>query len=222
MDRAGRGGRGDRRGVAGVGPLLTDLLAFLQDLPPGLLYTLIGVLAALENVFPVVPADSAVALGAFLAGRGTLHAGVVFGLTWSANVAGGAAVYWLARRYGRAFFTRPAGRRLLPAPVLAHIEAQYRRHGAYGIFLSRLLPVWRAVVPPFAGLAGLSAPRALVPLALASGVWYGALTLSVAALGTNLDAVVSLLSRLNRVLGVVALGALIFLGVLVARRLKRP
>ena len=222
MDRAGRGGRGDRRGVAGVGPLLTDLLAFLQDLPPGLLYTLIGVLAALENVFPVVPADSAVALGAFLAGRGTLHAGVVFGLTWSANVAGGAAVYWLARRYGRAFFTRPAGRRLLPAPVLAHIEAQYRRHGAYGIFLSRPLPVWRAVVPPFAGLAGLSAPRALVPLALASGVWYGALTLSVAALGTNLDAVVSLLSRLNRVLGVVALGALIFLGVLVARRLKRP
>ena len=175
------------------------------------MYTLIGVLAALENVFPVVPADSTVALGAFLAGRGTLHAGVVFGLTWSANVAGGAAVYWLARRYGRAFFTRPAGRRLLPAPVLA-----------YGIFLSRLLPVWRAVVPPFAGLAGLSAPRALVPLALASGVWYGALTLSVAALGTNLDAVVSLLSRLNRVLGVVALGALIFLGVLVARRLKRP
>ncbi len=186
------------------------------------MYTLIGVLAALENVFPVVPADSTVALGAFLAGRGTLHAGVVFGLTWSANVAGGAAVYWLARRYGRAFFTRPAGRRLLPAPVLAHIEAQYRRHGAYGIFLSRLLPVWRAVVPPFAGLAGLSAPQALVPLALASGVWYGALTLSVAALGTNLDAVVSLLSRLNRVLGVVALGALIFLGVLVARRLKRP
>ena len=176
----------------------------------------------MENVFPVVPADSTVALGAFLAGRGTLHAGVVFALTWSANVAGSAAVYWLARRYGRDFFRRPAGRRLLPAPVLAHIETQYQRHGTYGIFLSRLLPVWRAVVPPFAGLAGLSAPRALVPLALASGLWYGALTLSVAALGTNLDAVVSLLSHVNRVLGVAALGALIFVSVLVARRLKRP
>jgi membrane protein DedA with SNARE-associated domain len=183
------------------------------------------VLAALENVFPLVPADSTVALGAFLAGRGTLHAGVVFGVTWSANVAGGAAVYWLARRFGRDFFTRPAGRRLLPAPVLAHIEAQYRRHGAYGIFVSRLLPVWRAVVPPFAGIAGVSAARALVPVALASGLWYGALTLAVAALGTNFDAVVSLLSQVNRVLGVVALGALIFLsvflGVRIARRLKR-
>jgi membrane protein DedA with SNARE-associated domain len=180
----------------------------------------IGVLAALENIFPLVPADSTVALGAFLAGRGTLHAGVVFGLTWSANVAGGAAVYWVARRYGRDFFARPTGRRLLPAPVLAQIEAQYRRHGSYGIFLSRLLPVWRAVVPPFAGLAGLSAPRALVPLALASGLWYGALTLSVTALGTNFDAVVSLLAHVNRVLGALALGALIFVGVRVARRLK--
>jgi membrane protein DedA with SNARE-associated domain len=76
------------------------------------------------------------------------------------------------------------------------------------------------VVPPFAGLTGLSAPRALVPLALASGLWYGALTLSVTALGTNLDAVVSLLSHVNRLLGVLALGALIFVGVLIARRLK--
>ena len=177
-------------------------------------------LAALENVFPFVPADSTVAVGAFLAGRGTLHAGVVFGVTWGCNVAGGVAVYWLARRYGRDFVTRPAGRRLLRPPVLAQIEAQYRRHGAYGIFLSRLLPVWRAVVAPFARLAGLSAPRALVPLALASGLWYGALTLAVAAVGTNFDAVVSLVSRVNRVLGVVALGALIFVGVRIARRLK--
>src|SRR5207302_11377500 len=123
-------------------PGLTDLLALLQDVPPGLLYTLIGVVAALANVFPLVPADTTVALGAFLAGRGTLHAGVVFGLPWSANVAGAAVVYGLAQRFGRDFFTRPTGRRLLPAPVLAHIEAQYRRHGAVGIFVSRLLPIW--------------------------------------------------------------------------------
>ena len=182
---------------------------------------MIGVLAALENVFPVVPADSTVALGAFLAGRGTLHAGVVFGLTWSANVAGGAAVYWLARRYGRDFFKRRAGRRLLPASVLAHIEAQYRRHGAYGIFLSRLLPVWRAVVPAFAGVAGLSAPRALVPLALASGVWYGMLTYGVATLGTNLDAVLGWLARVNAVLAGAGVVGLMALATWTWRRLKR-
>ncbi len=146
---------------------------------------------------------------------------MVFGVTWTANVASASAVYWLARRYGRDFFKGPTGRRLLSPQVLAHIEAQYQRHGTYGIFVSRLLPVWRAVVPPFAGIAGLSAPRALIPLALASALWYGLLTAFVSTLGTNLDAVLAWLAHLNGVLGAAALGVLILLAVWIVRRLKR-
>lgn len=131
-----------------------------------------------------------------------------------------AAVYWLARRYGPAFFRGPVGRKLIPGTVLAHLEAQYHRHGTYGIFISRLLPVWRAVVPPFAGIAGLSAPRALIPLALASALWYGALTFLVSTLGTNLDAVVTAVGRVNRILGVIAAAAIIFAVLWVRRRLK--
>ncbi|HKW40161.1 MAG TPA: DedA family protein [Gemmatimonadales bacterium] len=178
-------------------------------------------LAALENIVPPVPADTAVALGAFLAGRGTLDPLAVFGLTWAGNVGAAAAVYALGRRYGREFFQGRIGRKLLPESVLAHIESQYHRHGAYGIFLSRLLPVWRAVVPPFAGIAGLSAPRTLIPIALASGLWYGALICFVMRLGTNLDAALALLARVNRMLGAVAVALCILLGVWIVRRLKR-
>jgi membrane protein DedA with SNARE-associated domain len=162
-----------------------------------------------------------VALGALLAGRGVLDAWTVFAVTWGANFTSASAVYWLARRYGAPFIRGRTGRRLLPESVLEHLEAEYRRHGAYGIFLSRLLPVWRAVVPPFAGVAGLSAPQALIPLALASALWYGALTFCVATLGTNLDAVVKALGRVNGVLGAVAVLALIFGVLFVRRRLKR-
>lgn len=145
----------------------------------------------------------------------------MFGVTWGANTGAAAAVYWLARRYGRAFFEGPIGRKLLSEAVLAHLEQQYQRHGTYGIFISRLLPVWRAVVPPFAGIAGLSAPRALIPLALASALWYGALTFFVATLGTRLDVVLTAVGRVNRVLGVVALSVVIFAVWWVRRRLKR-
>ncbi len=168
-----------------------------------------------------MPADTAVALGALLAGRGTLNGWAVFGVTWVANVASAGTVYWLARRYGREFFRGRIGRKLLPEPVLAHIAAQYHRHGEYGIFLSRLLPVWRAVVPPFAGIAGLPTARALIPLALASALWYGALIWFVVRLGTNLDTILAAFARVNRGLGVVALGVAIFLAVWVVRRLKR-
>jgi len=181
----------------------------------------VAAFAAAENVFPPIPADTAVALAALLAGRGTLNAWTVFALTWSANVLSGAAVYALARRHGRFVFRGILGEKLFSDVTIAHIERQYQRHGTYGIFLSRLLPVWRGVVMPFAGIARVSAPRALVPLALASGLYYGALTFFVARLGTNLEQVLGTLGRVNRVLGVVAAVLLVTGGVLIVRRLKR-
>ena len=151
-----------------------------------------------------MPADTAVALGAFLAGRGVVNAWVVFALTWGANVISAAGVYALARRYGRAVFHGRLGARLLSAETLDHIAAAYHRHGEWGIFVSRLLPVWRAVVCPFAGMAGLSAPRALVPIALASGVYYGALVWSVSRLGGNVEQVVAFVRHVNTTLAVFA------------------
>src|SRR2546427_5193929 len=200
---------------------MSSLLQVLESLPSGPLYALTAALAAVENVSPPVPADTAVALGAFLAGRGVLNPWGVFLLTWGANVGGAAAVYALGRRYGRAIFAGRLGRKLLSPETLDHIARQYERHGTVGIFLSRLLPVWRAGVPPFAGIAGVPAARALIPVALASGLWYGALTYLVATLGTNFDSVARTLGRVNRVLGIVAVALLILAALWIWRRLKR-
>jgi membrane protein DedA with SNARE-associated domain len=201
---------------------LSDLLRIIEGLPPGPLYAAITVLAAVENFFPPVPADTAVALGAFLAGRGVMHAGLVFGLTWGANVLSAAGVYFLARRYGRAVFTGRMGARLLSAAMLERIATQYHRHGTWGIFVSRLLPVWRAVVCPFAGIAGLSAPRVLIPIALASAAYYGLLVWFVARLGGNFEQVVTFVRHLNVTLGVLAGIAALVVGWLVWRRRRTP
>src|SRR5256714_795648 len=123
------------------------------------------VFAAVENIFPPVPADTVVALGALLAGRGTLDPWAVFGLTWTANVGSGAAVYFASHRFGRPFFQGTLGRRLLSEHAMGHIEREYRRHGTYGIFLSRLLPVWRGRGVPASRVGGAPPVRALVPLA---------------------------------------------------------
>jgi membrane protein DedA with SNARE-associated domain len=199
---------------------VTDLVALLESLPPGPLYALITALAAVENIFPPVPADTAVALGAFLAGRGVMNPWLVFLLTWSANVGSGAAVYGLARRHGRELFRGVLGQRLFSDAVVARIEEQYRRHGVFAIFVSRLLPVWRGVVMPFAGIARVPAARAIVPLALASGVYYGVLTLFVTTLGTNVEQILRVMHGLNVVLGIVAAAVAVGIALLVVRRLK--
>ncbi len=188
---------------------MSHLLETLQALPPTPLYLVIGLLAAIENIFPPVPADTAVALGAFLAGRGVLDPWAVFGITWVGNVGSAALVYTVGRRYGRAFFTGRLGRRLLSERALQHIEEAYAKHGSYGILVSRLLPVWRAVVPPFAGVVGVPAGRALGSMALASAAYYGALTYLVFKLGTNLELVTHAVARVNLILGIVAVGLIV-------------
>ncbi len=152
-----------------------------------------------------------------------MNAWLVFGLTWAANVGSGAAVYALARRHGAVVSRGFLGRHIFTPNTVAHIEEQYRRHGAYGIFFSRLLPVWRGVVMPFAGIARVSAGRALIPLALASGVYYGALTYLVSKLGTNLEDVVRVVQRVNTVLAVVASVLILVIALwIIRRRRARP
>jgi membrane protein DedA with SNARE-associated domain len=200
---------------------VSDFVQFLESLSPSLVYVLITAFAAVENVFPPVPADMAIALGAFLAGRGRVSPWGVFWLVWVANVASGAAVYALARRYGRSLFRGILGEKLFSEATVAHIERVYERHGSYGIFLARLLPVWRSVVMPFAGIAHISAPRALIPLAVASGIYYGTLTAFVSTLGTNWHVVSRVLGRVNAVLAVMAAIPVVIFAVWAVRRLKR-
>jgi membrane protein DedA with SNARE-associated domain len=185
--------------------LLEELLQQLPSLPPAVVYTIIGVLASVENVFPPVPADTAVALGAFLSTTGVVSAWSVFAVTWVANVGSGAGVYVAARTLGRKFFSGRLGRRLLNPKHLRKLERLYDRYGAWGIFLSRFVPGARAVIPLFAGIAGLKSFRALVPMAVASGIWYGVLTLVAATLLPKLDDVATFIIGLNWV-GLAILG----------------
>ncbi len=169
------------------------------------MYLVLGVLAVVENLVPPVPADAAVLLGAFLSHRGVTHPVGVFGVVWLANTAGALAVYLVARRYGRRLFASPRGRRLVAPEAIAVIEREYLRFGIGGIFLARFLPGIRAVVPPFAGIVNLSPLRAGIPIALASGVWYGGLTVLGSVLGAEWRRIAAILASVNQTLGLAAL-----------------
>jgi membrane protein DedA with SNARE-associated domain/uncharacterized tellurite resistance protein B-like protein len=159
-----------------------------------------------ENVLPPVPSDAAVALGSFLSHRHVTTPLAVFLVTWTSNLLGAAAVYLAARRYGRRLFASPTGRRLLAPRSLAVMEREYLRFGVIGIFISRFLPGIRAVVPPFAGLIGLGAVRTFVPMGIASGIWYGGITLIGAFIGAEWSRITALIAGVNWTLGILALG----------------
>ena len=181
-------------------------------------YGIVALAAIVENFFPPAPADLIVTLAAFLSGRGTTDAIMVFWVTWVANVGGAALVYILARRLGPAFFKSGAGRRLMSPEAVVTVERNYVRFGLAGLIVARLLPGFRSFTAPFAGLMRLGPVRTLVPIGIASALWYGGLTFLGARLGQNWTALESLLHGINRTLGIIAALAAVGVGVWLIRR----
>jgi len=195
-------------------------VAWLLELSPATVYAVIGLTTLVENVFPPTPSDVAVALGGFLSQHGRVSPAWVWLVACTANLGGSVVVYLLARRYGRQFMASRLGRRLLPADAIVALEREYLRFGVAGIFLGRLLPGFRSVVAPFAGLVNLPALTALLPITLATMLWYALLTWAGARLGAEWEAISRFVSQVNRTLGILALLAGIAIVVLVLRRRK--
>ncbi|MEX0690402.1 MAG: DedA family protein [Gemmatimonadales bacterium] len=178
--------------------MVQDFFARLVELPPAAIYGVIALFAAIENIVPLVPADTAIALGAFLTRGGGVTVLGIYAVTIVANVGTAAIVYVLARTAGRRFVQGRVGRRLLAPEALQRIERLYAQHGTWGIFLSRFIPGVRAVVPPFAGLAGLGMWRALLPTAAASALWYGILICLAATFIRHVGDIEAMLVGINR------------------------
>ena len=198
--------------------MLERLLDALASLPLVPTYLVLMALSAVENVFPPVPADTAVALGAFLARRGAVSVVPLAILCWLANVGSAAFTYFVARRHGSSFFREGWGRKIVGPGMLAALDEAYARWGVVGIFLTRFLPGLRAAVTPFAGIAGLGPARALLPAAAASAIWYAFLAYAGFALAANWMAVKAVVGDANRALGSLAAVAAVVIGVWLWRR----
>jgi len=183
---------------------MTEFIVLMNRLPDAALYLLLALGAASENLLPAVPADTFVALGGFLAGAGDLQVRWVFLGTWLFNVGGAIFVYRMSHLHGPAFFERGLGRKLLRPHQFRRMSSFYDRWGTPAIFLSRFLPGVRAVVPLFAGATHQPWSKVLLPIAIASAIWYGGLVRLGLWAGQNLDTLAAVLGSINTTLVVAA------------------
>ena len=194
--------------------MTASLVGWLTNVPLTVLYLLMAAFAAVENVFPPVPADTVVALGSWLAARGQGSAFWAFFATWVGNVAGAGAMYFVGRRHGTAWMHRR-----FPALSDEKNERRLRElHGKYGaasLVLSRFIPGVRAIVPPFAGALRMSPVSTMLALGLASAVWYGLVSYVAFRAGSNWESLMERIASLGRItamgaVAVVALGLLVW------------
>jgi len=173
------------------------LLRWLVAIPDALLYLLIGSAAAIENLVPPFPGDVIVVIGGVIAGAGGADPAILFLVVWLANAGSALFVYAVGRRYGPGFFQGRLGRFLLAPAQVDTLSVAYRRYGLPIIFFSRFLPIFRPIVPVFAGVARLGFWKTAIPILAASAVWYGFLVYLGAFTGQNLQTVLGLLDRIG-------------------------
>src|SRR4051812_9811572 len=217
-----QGGRctGSKCRWRGSSALSGRLLEWLTGLPPLAVYAVLALLSAIENIFPPVPADAAVLLGAVLSRRGVTSPVLLGLLCWAANTVSAIAMYHLGRTRGRDLLQHRWSARLLPAHAQQAFREAWERHGMVGIFVSRLLPGVRATVLPFAGMLHLPAPRVIATAAAASLVWYAGLVAVGVAVGQSFSRAQQVLASANRVLGVAAVVFVALIATWVARRAR--
>ncbi|MBW3569539.1 MAG: DedA family protein [Gemmatimonadetes bacterium] len=192
--------------------LIDRLIAWMEGLPELLIYVVMGAMAGLENIFPPVPADVVALTGGFLAGRGVIDPTLAFLVVWMANVATALLMYGAGRRYGASFFSTRVGRAVLQPGQLQRLASLYDRHGGKVIFFSRYLPGFRAVVPIFAGSSDMGFFRAALPIALASGLWYGFIVYLGATAGRNWEQIRAAVESSGRWLAIVAAALVLIVG----------
>jgi membrane protein DedA with SNARE-associated domain len=159
---AAQGGQSELTGLAG---LITDIIAALG--PIG-----VGVLVALETVFPPIPSELILPLSGYLASRGRMSlAAVVIGATLG-SLAGALALYWAGAALGQKRLRRLAERTpLVEVDDLERAEGWFDRHGGLAVLIGRVIPVVRSLVSVPAGVERMPLWRFVLYTIIGSGVY---------------------------------------------------
>jgi membrane protein DedA with SNARE-associated domain len=183
---------------------MQGVLDWLSALPVVALYAMMFVAAAVENIFPPIPADTIVAFGSFLAARGQGTIIGAFLAVWTGNLAGASIMYAAGRRYGAS----QVEKRLLKdkgAAAEGRLRTLYERYGIGALFLSRFVPGVRAIVPPFAGALKIPFLPALAVMGFASGIWYGLVAWLAFRAGANWDALQATIRQYGTIAALIAI-----------------
>jgi membrane protein DedA with SNARE-associated domain len=200
--------------------LLDSISNWVATIPIGALYALLGLAAFIEGVFPPVPADLVVALGSFLAARRGASLPVTAACIVAGSVGGAMVVYGIVRRFGASWLHA----RLQKAGidnVEKRLEMMYSHYGMTALFVSRFLPVFRAVAPPMAGAMRIPPVRTAAVFVLASAIWYGAIAWIAFRVGDDWLVMQTAVRHFARRVGVVALVAAVLFAIIVFVVIRR-
>ncbi|HEY0217445.1 MAG TPA: DedA family protein [Cellulomonas sp.] len=167
-------------------PELTGLAGWVVSVVDALGPAGVGLLVALENLFPPIPSEVVLPVAGYVAGQGQMSLlWAIVGATVGA-VVGALLLYllgaWLGRERLRRWLERIP---LMEVEDLDRAEAWFARHGGAAVLIGRCVPVVRSLVSIPAGLERMPVGRFLAYTAIGSAVWNSGLVIAGYVLGSQ-------------------------------------
>ncbi len=181
--------------------------------------------AAAEYMVPPLPADSVVLAGALLVIAGHHSFLVVFAAAVAGGMCGAMSHYWLGRRFlanGKVADNRWVTRLTGPGGM-EKFFATFQRYGMWVIVFNRALPGVRAVTFLAAGAAQLPFARTMIAGLISHTAWILMILGVGVSVGESWEKIEAAFGVYQTVVYAVAGVALVvYVGVRVARRRRRP
>ena len=154
-------------------------------------YLGIAFLMFLETIFPPIPSEVIMPVAGIAAGQGKLNYALVVASGTGGAMLGNIFWYLAARALGldrlHPFIDRWGRWLTITWPEVQRADAWFRQHGAWFVFLGRLLPTVRSLVSVPAGLLHMQFRRFLAASIPGTAIWTALLAGAGFKLGENYD-----------------------------------
>ena len=183
----------------------------------------VGLLVAIESIFPPIPSEIILPLAGFTASQGSFTVvGAVVAATIG-SVVGAIGLYYLGRVLGVQRLRMWAERvPLMSGEDVDKAMAWFHRHGKVAVLTGRFVPIVRSLVSIPAGVDRMPLPVFLLLTTLGSGAWNTLFVGLGYLLGENWTTVEHVMGTYSTAILVVAVLALALFVVLRIRQRRRP
>lgn len=208
----------------GLSHLLDSVAMWAQDIIQAMGYWGLGFIMFLENVFPPIPSEAVLPMAGWLAfekeGNFTLWGVTIVGAIGS--IAGALVFYGLGHWFGeervRVLLRRFGKWFLLTESDFDTALDWFERYGEFVIFFGRMVPIVRSLVSIPAGIARMNLGLFNIYTAAGTALWSFLLAWAGYILGQNWGMVMEWVDKYEKVVIVLAVGAVV---VFVVSRLRQ-
>jgi membrane protein DedA with SNARE-associated domain len=204
--------------------VLESFAHWIQGIVRDVGYPGVFVLITLESTLIPIPSELVMPFAGFMASQGEFSLPVLLIINSVAALLGSGICYWIGVVGGRPFLEKYGKYFLVRRHDIEKTEAFFARHGRKTILIARFVPVIRHVISVPAGIARMPLRWFFLQTFLGSTIWGGALIVLGYYVGANWKSFAEPLKRVDLLIGLILVLALVALGIrfVVRRRRERP